>query len=79
MTRCFRLEGADVGDVVHTVEALATFARDHGPGRHDVDEIRDDGFAARVRLDLAPADRLVRKTRAWNWLRRAAEPGPSCA
>jgi len=31
-------KGPDVGDFVHTVEALAAFARDHGPGLYEVKE-----------------------------------------
>ena len=28
----------EVGDIVDSVEALESFAREHGPGRYDVDE-----------------------------------------
>jgi len=39
MTHVYRItKSPDFGDLVHTVEALEAFARDHGPGRYDVDE-----------------------------------------
>jgi hypothetical protein len=39
MTRVYRIsEGPDVGDILDSVEALQASARDHGPGRYDVDE-----------------------------------------
>jgi len=45
MTRCFRIsKGPDVADILGSVEALAAFARDHGPGRYDVDEHSLDPF-----------------------------------
>jgi hypothetical protein len=45
MTRCFRIsKGPDVGDILDSVEALRVFARDHGPGRYDVDEHSLDTF-----------------------------------
>jgi hypothetical protein len=33
-----------VGEIVDSVESLVTFARDHGPGRYDVDERSLDPF-----------------------------------
>jgi hypothetical protein len=39
MSGVFRIsKGQDVGDILDSVEALPAFARDHGPGRYDVDE-----------------------------------------
>jgi hypothetical protein len=45
MTHDFRISNApDVGDILDSVEALTAFARDHGPGRYDVDEHSLDPF-----------------------------------
>jgi hypothetical protein len=45
MTRAYRIsKGADVADIVHSVDALASFATEHGPGRYDVDEHSLDPF-----------------------------------
>jgi hypothetical protein len=39
MTRCFRIsKGPDVSDILDSIESVEAFARDHGPGRYDVDE-----------------------------------------
>jgi hypothetical protein len=39
MTRIYRIsKGPGVGDLLASVEAIQTFARDHGPRRYDVDE-----------------------------------------
>jgi hypothetical protein len=34
----------EVGDIVDSVDALASFAKEHGPGRYDVDEHCLDPF-----------------------------------
>jgi hypothetical protein len=45
MTCCFRIsKGPVVGDILDSIEAVETFARDHGPGRYDVDEHSLDPF-----------------------------------
>jgi len=45
MTRCFRIsKGPDVGDILDSIVAPRTFARDHGPGLYDVDEHSLDPF-----------------------------------
>ena len=45
MTRGFRISKCpDVGDILDSVEALTAVARDHGPGRYDVDERSLDPF-----------------------------------
>ncbi len=45
MTRRSRISKAqDVGDIVDSLEALTSFARDHGPRRYDVDEHSLDPF-----------------------------------
>jgi len=45
MTRVSRIsKGPDVGDFFDSSEALSAFARDHGPGRYDVDEHSLDAF-----------------------------------
>jgi hypothetical protein len=33
-------KGPDVGDMLDSIELLWAFARDHGPGRYDVDDNR---------------------------------------
>ena len=45
MTHVYRIsKGPHVGDILDSVEALQSFARDHGPGRYDVDELSLDPF-----------------------------------
>jgi hypothetical protein len=45
MTHVCRIsKGADVGDLLDSVEALPGFAREHGPGRYDVDVHAFDHF-----------------------------------
>ena len=45
MTRVFRIsKSPDVGDILGSVDAVAAFARDHGPGRYDVHEYSLDPF-----------------------------------
>jgi hypothetical protein len=34
----------EVGDIIDSVEALKSFAREHGPGRYDLDEHSSDPF-----------------------------------
>jgi hypothetical protein len=52
--RCFRIsKGSDVGDILDSVEALPAFARDHGPGRYDVDEHSLDRFPGSNHVDRA--------------------------
>jgi hypothetical protein len=39
MPHIYRItKSPEVGDLVDSVDALKSFARDHGPGRYDVDE-----------------------------------------
>ena len=38
------LQRPDVGDILDSIESLEAFARDHGPGRYDVDEHSLDPF-----------------------------------
>ena len=46
MTRAFRItKGPNVGDILDSIESLEAFARDHGPGRYDVDEHSLEPFA----------------------------------
>jgi hypothetical protein len=46
MTHAHRIfTGPDVGDILDSIESLPTFARDHAPGRYDVDEHSLDSFA----------------------------------
>ena len=45
MTGVFRIsKGRDVGDILDSIEALPTFARENGPDRFDVDEHSLDPF-----------------------------------
>jgi hypothetical protein len=45
MTHVYRIsKGRDVGDIVDSVEALEPFARSHGNGRYEVDELSLDPF-----------------------------------
>jgi len=45
MTRVYRIsKGPAVRDILDSVETLAAFAREHGPGRYDVDEHSLDPF-----------------------------------
>jgi hypothetical protein len=45
MTHIYRIsKGPNVGDIIDSVESLEAFARDHGPGRYDVDEHAIDPF-----------------------------------
>jgi hypothetical protein len=45
MTRCFRIsKGPSVGDILDSIESLEAFARQHGPGRYNVDEHSLDLF-----------------------------------
>ena len=40
MTRVFRIsKGLDVGEILDSIEALPEFAREHGPGQYDVDDV----------------------------------------
>jgi hypothetical protein len=45
MARRLRIaRGPDVGDILDSIESLEAFARNHGPGRYDVDEHSLDPF-----------------------------------
>jgi len=45
MTHVYRIsKGPDLGDIHDSIEALPAFARDHDPGRYDVDEHSLDPF-----------------------------------
>jgi hypothetical protein len=45
MPHIFRItKNPEVGDIVDSVDALASFARENGPGRYDVDEHSIDRF-----------------------------------
>jgi hypothetical protein len=45
MPRSFRKSNShEAGDILASVESLEAFARDHGPGRYDIDEHSDDLF-----------------------------------
>ncbi len=45
MTHVYRIsKGPDVGDILDSIESLEAFARNHGPGRYDVDEHSLDPF-----------------------------------
>ena len=37
-------KGPNVGDILDSIESLEAFARNHGPGRYDVDEHSLDPF-----------------------------------
>jgi hypothetical protein len=39
-------KGPEVCDILHSIDALRAFAREHGPGRYDVDEHSLDPFPA---------------------------------
>lgn len=52
---CFRISGGShIGEIVSSIESLELFARDHGPGRYDVDE-----------HSLQPFPRTKVTARAW--------------
>ena len=39
MSRVYRItKSLDIGDTLDSIESVEAFARDHGPGRYDVDE-----------------------------------------
>ena len=45
MPHVYRIsKGQYVGEIVHSVEVLASFTIEHGPGRYDVDEHSFDPF-----------------------------------
>jgi hypothetical protein len=45
MPHIYRItKSPDLGDIVHSFDALKAFVRDHGPGRYDVDEHSLDPF-----------------------------------
>jgi hypothetical protein len=45
MPHIYRItKGPEVGDIINSVEALKSFAREYGPGRYDVDEHSSDPF-----------------------------------
>jgi hypothetical protein len=45
MTDVYRIsKGPDVGNILDSIESLEAFARDHGPGRYDVDQHSLDPF-----------------------------------
>jgi hypothetical protein len=47
MTHLYSIsKGADVGEVLDSVESLEAYARDHGPGRYDVYEHSLEPFPA---------------------------------
>jgi hypothetical protein len=40
MSRIYRIsKGPDVHDILDSIESLEAFARNHGPGRYDVEAI----------------------------------------
>jgi hypothetical protein len=45
MTHIYRIsKGPDIGDILDSIESLEAFARNHRPGRYDVDEHSLDPF-----------------------------------
>jgi hypothetical protein len=46
MTHIYRIsKGPEFGNILDSIDSLEAFARDHGPGRYDVDEHSAEPFS----------------------------------